>query len=264
MYSSHFYYDILFDHDDHVCWSNNPYGVRVQPLEPLDIMQDVHEFVSINPFKPETTRKDANVSKYRNILLEFDSGTIEEQKKLIRELNIPYSTIVFSGSKSLHVVISLEKPLETKEAYDALVRRVYAKVPQADQSGKNCSRFTRAPNAIRDNGNRQELLHYRYRIPLAQLETWLGPELKTEQPIERKPDNNVRLLKGSTWYFLANGAPTGEWNRKLFLAALDMLRSGYNEEDTLKHLYAVTGTLDRNDKRTIQSAINIRKQEKSS
>jgi hypothetical protein len=251
------YMDTMFNFEEFICLGRTVYDIKTYTYnerlkEPLN-----WQFVAINSFKPLLLRADANVSTYRNILLEFDKGTIDEQLAYITDLGIPYSNIVYSGGKSLHVTICLMTDLGSKDAYDALVRRIYAKVPKADQSTKNCSRFTRLAEATRDNGKHQTLRRCLGRVSLAKLDEWLGPPPLELKPPYKPTPNNYRLLKGTTLFFLAHGAEEGSWNQQLFLAALDMFRSGYSKSEVFDRLEHVTGHLDSKDQSTIRSALKV-------
>lgn len=246
------FYEILFDEGDMVCWGVDP---LVTDLEPLRLYERTHaQYVCINPLKNK--RNDINVTKLRNILVEFDTGTIEEQLKTIKASKLPYSTLVLSGNKSVHAIVSLKEPLNTIDEYKALAQRIYNKMggkAVVDTKCGNPSRFSRTPNVKRDNGNLQEFIALDGRISREALEDWLGPEPekpKTEQRIE------TGLPSRWTKYFLAFGAADGDWNNQLFRAACDLTRCGYSLEEIIEKCEGVTGTLDASDRRTIKSAFS--------
>lgn len=245
------FYKLLFDDDEQTCFTSTPYGTAVYSAH-----GDCNiNYFSINPM--HTSRKDTNVTCLRNILLEFDGISEIEQLAIIK--TIPYSTVVWSGNKSYHCIISLMEPCRDRNEYNDLVQRIMRKVPQADPSTKNPSRLSRCPGAFREDTGRPQRLHdLACRRTRAELEAWLGPELKTEQPksIIEIPEGMKRIKSRNTCYFLEFGADPGHWNRELFLAALDLLRCGYDDNSTTGLLEAVTGRLDKSDRRTIQSAID--------
>lgn len=246
------FYTLLFGSEDGTCFTDNPYGTDILPM----YRRRATEYFSINPM--HTSRKDTNVTCYRNILLEFDKLSLTEQLVLIA--TIPRSTVVFSGKKSYHCIISLERPCQDRIEYDALVRRIMKKIPQADPSTKNPSRLSRCPGVLRKDTNQlQDLIGVYKPVTKTELEDWLGPELISEQPksvIDKLPEGMQKLRKGSTSYFLEFGATEGHWNRELFLTALDLLRCGTDEEQVRGLLAEVTGRLDKSDLRTIQSAVD--------
>jgi len=254
MFNIEDFYATLFDPEDYVCWSPNPYGVQSRPV--TDLMNSTANcFFSINPLKGK--RCDANVTSYRNILLEFDTISLTEQLKLIA--TIPHSTLVYSGGKSYHAIISLEEACATKDDYDKLVRRIYDRLPDVDKSAKNPSRFSRAPGAKRDSGAVQDLIEVKEQVTRNELEAWLGPDVIEEAYSIGNSDaaHSQGRLNANTLWFLADGAEEGKWNKHLFMAALDLARCGRSEENIMETCAKVTGKLDNSDKRTIRSAIGI-------
>ena len=57
-------------------------------------------FIAVNGCKsPEVNKNSDNVRVLRNFLIEFDKMPLEEQRGYMDRLGIPYSAVVFSGSK---------------------------------------------------------------------------------------------------------------------------------------------------------------------
>jgi hypothetical protein len=101
--------------------------------------------------------------------------------KILEASKIPFSSIVYSGGKSYHAILSLSESLEvdyhTDEAskyYKSIWQRLRAKIDRSgrmlgfdypkgkssfvDGSCQNPSRLSRVPFENRDNGNIQELI----------------------------------------------------------------------------------------------------------
>lgn len=269
------FYNALFEPAEGVCWSKDTYGTSVKEVEyygaggqnffcinPLRLNKDMQPRESWHSIKVGR-RADCNVVSYRNILCEFDHGSIEEQFKVIEGSEVPYTTLVHSGGKSLHMIISLNPPCETKEEYSRLVKRIYAKLPGIDTSTSNPSRFSRAPEALR-NGVTQTLLVLRPRVFRTQLDEWLGPDTSPaiRETAFNNPRKGTRILRRNTEAFLYFGAPEGFWNASLFKAVCDMSEAGYSEQEILDKCEAVTGSLDTADLKTISSAIaRVRREE---
>lgn len=174
----------LFDKDEQTCFSQTPYGTELSSAPQLDI------FFSINPM--HTSRADANVTYYRNILLEIDSLPLDEQLRYMD--GIPVTSIVYSGGKSYHFIISLEQPCKTREEYDLLVKRLHKLLPEVDPTTKNPSRFSRLPGAIRpDTGKLQELIYLGNRVNNGQLDALL-PILPPQKPITAPPSGFFSTL----------------------------------------------------------------------
>lgn len=241
-----YFFEVLFDKDDYTCFSPNKYGTSVGAW-----VADV-QFFSINPM--HTSRLDANVTKYRNLLIEFDKVPLEEQLELCK--TIPYSTLLFSGGKSYHAIISLETPLETESQYRVLAEKIYDKVPQADRTVKNPSRFSRAPNYMRDTGMRQTIIDVKTRVPTEHVFSWLGITIKDLEVQKKESIKNItmKFLPVRALAFVNYPPSPGCWNNALFIAATDMFSVGHSEDEVLEYLAGASGYLDKKDKSTIKSA----------
>lgn len=157
---------VLFDESEYTCFSPDPFETK---LAYVPIEKDI--FFSINPM--HTSRADKNVTAFRNILLECDKMPLDQQIAYIQQ-KIPVTSIVYSGGKSYHFIISLVDECSTKKEYDILVRRLHALLPETDPTTKNPSRFSRLPGVVRpDTGKLQELVYLGSRIPRATLEALL-------------------------------------------------------------------------------------------
>lgn len=247
------FYQTLFNPNEQTCWSANIYGTQVAPLAEFFACpwQNELQFFSINPL--QTSRADHNCTAYRNFLIEFDSISLEDQRKKIEELKLPFSTCVFSGGKSYHYILALEESLGSLEEYKVMAKAILSKVSGADQSTCNPSRFSRAPGAMRD-GKEQSLVEVRARISKTELQNWLGP-LPTPPIHTKLTTRGHKVLSGFTNHFLMFGAAEGERNRRLFSAACDMLRAGYSTDEILDR---VSGAVDLDKKEivaTIHSAL---------
>ncbi len=219
------FYNVLFNAKEKTCWSNTLFSTTLSPVE----TPQKEQFFVINPM--EDRRADSNVTSFRNILVEFDSGTIEMQHALLQTSGLPYSTLTFSGSKSLHAIISVEPAIKTEQEYRAIAKAIYAKLPGCDTKVCNPSRFSRTPGAIRDNGEVQTLMHVRGRIPLEVLMAWIGPiELQKYEPEAVRTD---KMLPIRVKAFLTYGAVEGSRNAALFSNACEMFRAGYSEEEVV-------------------------------
>lgn len=247
------FYETLFDEGDFTCFTDTPFGIELKKVVMSDNVHHNTQYFSINPLM--YSRRDDDVCTLRNILVELDKGTIDEQHKILEESELPFSTLVFSGKKSLHAIISLETPLESIEEYKALAKRIYNKLGGksiVDVSVGNPSRLSRTPGAFRA-GTKQALLGCAGRVHNDVLFKWLGPEEVIEKPIMINQKEH-RLISSWTSSFLRMGAEKGEWNNKLFMAACDMVRAGYTREEIIEKCLAIEGTLCKRSRATIDSA----------
>lgn len=192
------------------------------------IMQD-SEYIAINPLRE--SRRDSHCTAYRNFLVEIDKGTLAQQKQYIQRLDMPFSTVTFSGNKSLHFIIALEEGV-TREEYEEYAKRLLKAVKHADQTTKNPSRLTRLPGGVNQKtGREQKLLYVGYRVPRSLLDAFLDARVPRSTKV-RHARVYSRLtashgLSKRTQEFLQLGAPEGERNGRLYEAACDYALKGY-------------------------------------
>jgi hypothetical protein len=275
------FWDTLFNEDEHTCFAATKYSTATSPVALYSQTNCSHlQYFSINAHNPGTTRAKANVISYRNFLVEFDEvknpdGTTRvltkrEQGDYILASEIPVSTIVWSGGKSLHVIVSLETPLSSQEEYDFYSKWVHSVMSLADKATKDCARLSRIPGGTYVNKttntptNEQALLVVKSRISNATFFNWLNahPHCKPKQHKPRPALGNVYqsvphksiFLRYTTKNFHENGAPDGEWNTSIFAAACDLFTNGFTLAEAINYLSRPTGELDGRDLATIQSA----------
>lgn len=123
-----------------------------------DTSEEAGAWIRINPLDGEGGG-NANVTRYDYALVESDTMSKEEQKKLYVSLNLPIIALVDSGGKSVHAIVKVEAADETEykrrvlHLFDVLAKRGMT----IDANNKNCSRLSRLPGVSR-NGQIQELL----------------------------------------------------------------------------------------------------------
>lgn len=227
---------LVFDEGEETCFSIDTYGTAVFSAGQIYYSgAGPWRFFSINPLN--YYRLDRNVTAYRTFLLEFDSGTEQEQLELIEKIHLPYSSITSSGGKSIHVLIVLDKPLSSEAEYREMARHLHAAIPEADPSTINPSRLSRLPTGMRD-GVEQRLIHVGGRVSLANLKDWL-----LQYPVEAKKlwgieelQRTDKALSNDTVRFIFEGAPKGSRNSSLYRASCDMARAGYSIEEATRFL----------------------------
>ena len=205
-------------------------------------------FVAINPIKG--FRSDSNVYSFKNFMLECDTGEISSQIDYLKQLGIPYSAIVFSGSKSAHILISLSKPIEDEESYRTIYQWLLNIGTLFDQACKNPSRSIRIPGAIRpETGLEQKLLEFKGSISKEELFEYLKTRIDAKPKIAEK-----RKIEGTEVDFhgikewaksrLAQskngdysiGSKSGR-NVEWYALAMEFALSNYSEDKTVDILY---------------------------
>lgn len=242
-------FKILFEDESSRIVSGDKFNKQVRTVE--EVIREPGEFFTINELKPEAkSREVADIAVFRNILVELDHGSLEEQVNYIEELKMPYTAAVYSGGKSIHFIISLENPFPNSELYyemtDFLLEHV---VTRADKSNKNPNRYSRTPDFIRpDSGRVQEVLDLKERVTWSQMTEFLKPywkiwliEKRRKEKAERikqvkrkmMGDNIVplELIGPRTKDFIENGAFEGDRHARLTSAVTDLFMNGMELPD---------------------------------
>lgn len=256
--------ELMFHSDESVCVSNTKFGFHSIPLKTaltgtVFLLPPLKEgipaedqvvpcdsadltLVALNPI--EGYRRDANVKKYRNFLIELDVGTTDEQMDYIRRSGMPYSAMIFSGNKSIHTLISLTKDLPDEKTYRAIATWILNILPLADQNIKNPSRSIRIPGAEREIGKFQQLYEFKGKVELKDLTVWLNKYLDSKPKERRKPrvsgEEDVEMLK-KPWVIekLDNaraGFPGIGRNQGWFQLASNFRNAGFSEERAIEIL----------------------------
>lgn len=125
-----------------------------------------YEFEVLNELKDTSKRTDDNCLYHTRFLFEMDSISLDEQKDYIKKNIDNIQRVVFSGSKSYHIIIEFPKEYESfcKDNY----RTIWTHINniwfdgKCDTQCKNPSRLTRTPNVVRSNKNAlQKLMYYK-------------------------------------------------------------------------------------------------------
>lgn len=185
-------------------------------LNPLKITTFAEEMGIENPTEEQSlkrlkSRKDANVSSMRNFVFECDGPSMKEQAErasFLKNKKI-INRIVFSGNKSLHCRITINREPESiihyKWLWHVLNEKFFA--GKADCACANPARLTRKPNGIRvKNGKKilQKLVYEDDNVifdisifdqawELNKLESKLSEQYREKHDTRRVP-NNVNII----------------------------------------------------------------------
>ena len=123
-----------------------------------------YEFEVLNELKDCVNRRDSNCIQHTRFLFEMDNVPLQEQISYLRRNKEYITRCVFSGSKSLHMIIQFTNDFEQtckdnyKEIWNILNMLLFDK--KCDSACSNPSRLTRRPSAIRaDNMKEQKLVY---------------------------------------------------------------------------------------------------------
>lgn len=257
--------NLMFREGEHVCVSHNKYGFHSVPLEAAmsgtvklvpkeetakeknQTVEEATEYplsgellmCALNPIVG--FREDKNCTAFRNFLVEMDSGSLAAQKEYVDKMGMPYSAIVFSGGKSLHYLISLDKDLPNEKAYRVISKWLLTAMPLADQQTFNPSRSIRIPGAERTPGKFQKLLGDVRVVPFAELFAWLKmhPDAQPKQREKRLPSKSGKMYRVKHWVKkrLKSGLdPTKGRSNQWFAIAIEFAIAGYSEDETVNML----------------------------
>jgi hypothetical protein len=253
---------LLFNEGEQVCVSHDGYGYHSIPVENLDYatvelkappssrLKDATigtseiRFVAINPISG--LRRDDNCTAYRTFMVEMDEGDLGSQMRYVRSTGMPYSVCVYSGGKSLHFAITVDRDFPNYKMYYYYACWILKIMSLADQNTKNPTRSIRMAGAMRETGREQRLIELKQRVKVEELNTWLSkfdslrPEgfLNKDDEGVRKPD--VRLDSGQVpaWVFNILKAGVNEnakfgRNVEWFKIASELGKAGYDEESAV-------------------------------
>jgi len=205
------FFKLFFDPGQQTCFTKDPTGTQIRSQRLGDeyfCINALQPEVDLNPQEPyhditKPRRADHNVLCFRNFLIEIDSIPLLKQIKYVTD-KIPVSTIVYSGGKSYHFIISLEQELASIDDYRSVAKRIHKLLPEADPSTKNPSRLSRIPNVKRANTGRvQTLVQINSRIPNKILLDKL-PEAEYIKMIHSEAKENIVAIKARLFGDISN------------------------------------------------------------
>ena len=193
--------EVLFDIDDKVAFGMDD-ARACKPIAPLPEWKftKANKFC-INPLK--NWRDAANVTQINSLLFEMDKDEnnevipVKEQIKMFLNSGIPYSTLVFSGTKSVHCIVRFTEPIEQKwfrSWWEAINRVLTDKGLPIDKNTMKIPQLSRVPGSIRIDkekdeegnfkkdeegnyilveGNEQKLIHINRRVTQGEVKEWL-------------------------------------------------------------------------------------------
>jgi hypothetical protein len=193
------------------------------------------------------SRKLENCNSWNRFLIEFDNISLNEQTIILRRNLDKISMGVYSGNKSIHMIVYLSNPPSTKEEYRFVHEYLIEKhFRGADSQCKDALRLSRTPNAIRyENGKEQQLLVNSLHPFKFKWETAYEIHLATKkvqelsfQSRERKQSGNLSLEaeailqgsfpKGRRDEFIRTGLPSLFFNGYSYGEATKNLKESHN------------------------------------
>lgn len=181
------------------------------------------EVFSVNPFND--WRKGANM-KITSLLFEVDEKiNTKEQVKLFLSSGIPFTTMTFSGGKSVHVIIRFTRSFKNTEwsyAWWFAIAKVLKQYGiNADDKARLATQISRVPGVIRNNTNKKQTgIYVSDRVDQQEMLDWIqkhGVEIEIPKPRETRP--------------YISGANNTSSDKEKFAAAYRMYKSKHGEYD---------------------------------
>jgi hypothetical protein len=160
--------DLLFPKARLLCLAASKERSVTQPRSFFSGSEEQRQFIVPNEMSSElgmnqagrmTTRSNDNVGPQVYQVIEFDSGTLDEQAKIhlhLKSLGVPLVMVVFSGSKSLHGWYRVNRIGGANLAKFLH----YSAALGADRATYVPCQLVRTPNAIRDPGGAKQEVMY--------------------------------------------------------------------------------------------------------
>lgn len=129
-----------------------------------EIPMKSYEFEVLNELKDCRNRTDDNCIQHTRFLFEMDDVPLQEQISYLRRNKDYITRCVFSGSKSLHIILQFNDDWETtcednyKEIWHIINQILFDS--KCDCACSNPSRLTRRPGAIRIDTEKEQKLIY--------------------------------------------------------------------------------------------------------
>lgn len=129
-----------------------------------EIPMKSYEFEVLNELKDCRNRTDDNCIQHTRFLFEMDDVPLQEQISYLRRNKDYITRCVFSGSKSLHIILQFNDDWETtcednyKEIWHIINQILFDS--KCDNACSNPSRLTRRPGAIRIDTEKEQKLIY--------------------------------------------------------------------------------------------------------
>lgn len=149
--------------------------------------------------------KNENVTDFKYALVESDNLSIEKQNAIMRELELPIATLVYSGSKSIHAIVKVDAQnySEYQKRVEYLYKICNKNGLQVDGQNKNPSRLSRMPGIVRGEHKQFLIDTHIGKTSWEEWETWIEdlnddlPEFESlEEMFEEDPQLAPVLIDG--------------------------------------------------------------------
>ena len=186
--------NILFDQDDTVAWGMGKQFVRARDPYP-EFLHTNENMMCINPC---TYRRFDKITNVYSLLFEVDKGmTPKQQVKAFLESKIPFTTMTYSGNKSVHVIVRFANAISYENHDDSWQKAWWQAIADAllkhgiivDESTKAVGQISRLPGSLNEKTNKeQKLLLLKKRVTHEEMLKWLQDnDVALTPPQPKKP-----------------------------------------------------------------------------
>lgn len=253
--------NLMFNENEYLCVSDSRYAyvslpIKIGTSQEVPLISNNNSIptrivdgsslilMAINPIKENSNREDVNVSSFRSFLVEMDVGDIKDQINTINHYKLPFSAQIFSGSKSIHTIITLSEDIKNEKTYRYTAKWLFNVITLADKNCANPSRGVRIPNAIRpESGKKQELISLKKRVSHEEFFGWLSkyehlrPRIKEKKVIIPEGEADYSRLSGWAKRMMRDGITFKKGrNQTWFALAVDFALAGFTEDQTIELL----------------------------
>ena len=224
-----------------------------------DVPYTSYEFEVLNELKDCRNRTDDNCIQHTRFLFEMDSTSLDEQLTYLNRNKDIITRCVFSGSKSLHMIIQFTNDFEQtckdnyKEIWNIINQILFDS--KCDNACSNPSRLTRRPGAIRADTAKEQKLVYN------------NPEIRVKGNVLDRIIVSLRQKQRQKHLFKAtrsNILPTNKDNPGLcqnYDVIRHYLETSYpklngNGDSSISLFKAIRCCIKYNDKVTLKKVIN--------
>ena len=192
------YLKVLFDEDENVAWGKDDQDAcRPHYPWPMFLHTEAVKFC-INPLS--TWRDGKHTTAINSLLFEMDYRKVDgkkvlipikEQVRLFEASGLPYTTMVYSGGKSIHVIVRFTESLDEKmfrPTWIAIEKALTKLKCWIDPATMKIPQLSRVPNSMRpDTGKKQTLVFIKERVSMLEMTEWLtSNDVEIEIPVPRK------------------------------------------------------------------------------
>ena len=199
--------DVLFDPHEPIAFGKDDSTANRPTLNREEFIDSDAEKFCINPVWDWRVTENICIT---SLLFEVDEDlTPKEQARLFLKSGLPFSTMTYSGGKSIHAILRFTHPFQSKawsyEWWQAIARVLKQYGIHADPAARLATQLSRVPCTIRENtGKQQTLITIRERVNHSEVLEWIRqhgemvqqpPKPKRIEPL----DINIEMDDEQKW-----------------------------------------------------------------